>query len=307
MSAAGKAHESQVAFLSRAAARLLEPGREAFGIADFSCDAVDVAAWDESEAPDVSASPVFIVAFPRSGTTLLEQMLDAHPLLRSMDEQPFLQHAIDRIRSFGVTYPEGLARLTSDQLAAVRAYYWKLVATKVTLEPGQRLVDKNPLNLLRLPAIRRLFPKARVIVAIRHPCDVLISNYLQHYRAPEIAMMCRTLETLAHGFRRAFDFWYQQHALLNPSVLELRYEALVTDFEAHARSIADFLQVPWDQAMLEPGEHARKRGFISTPSYSQVVQPVNTRAVNRWRNYERHLLPAMPLLEPYLARWGYDA
>jgi tetratricopeptide (TPR) repeat protein len=131
MSAAQKAHESQMAFLSRAAARLLDPGSQAFGIADFSCDAADVAAWDESQAPDASSSPIFIVAFPRSGTTLLEQMLDAHPQLRSMDEQPFLQRAIDHIRGIGVTYPEGLGRLTQEQLASARAFYYTLVATKV--------------------------------------------------------------------------------------------------------------------------------------------------------------------------------
>jgi tetratricopeptide (TPR) repeat protein len=307
MSAAQQAHASQVAFLERAAARVLAPGRQAFGIADFSADPADAAAWADPDAPDFAASPIFIVAFPRSGTTLLEQMLDAHPALRSMDEQPFLQYAIDHLGELGATYPERLAGLTPAQLGEVRARYWRYCRAKVSLEPGQRLVDKNPLNLLRLPAIRRLFPRARILLAIRHPCDVLISNFMQHYRAPEIAAMCRSLESLAQGHRRAFDFWYQQQGLLAPEVMELSYESFVADFPAQARRVAEFLELPWNEAMLEPAAHALRRGYISTPSYSQVVQPVSTRAVGRWRNYGRHLRPVLPILDPYLRRWSYDA
>ena len=234
-------------------------------------------------------------------------MLDAHPLLRSMDEQPFLQNAIDRMESFGVRYPDQLGALTPPQLEQARGHYWSLVAAKVRLQPGQRLVDKNPLNLLRLPAIRRLFPRAHVILAIRHPCDVVLSCYMQHFRAPDFALLCRDLPTLARGYRRAFDFWYGQAQLLRPACLELRYESFVADFAAQARAVAEFLGLPWDEAMLDPGRHARARGFISTPSYSQVVQPVNTGAVDRWRRYAAYFGEALAELEPYLRRWNYAA
>jgi hypothetical protein len=118
-------------------------------------------------------------------------------------------------------------------------------------------------------------------------------------------MLCATLQSLAEGYRRSFDFWYEQAAMLSPHVLEVRYERFVADFEREVRAMADFLQLPWHDAMLAPAEHARAKGFISTPSYSQVVQPVNQQAVGRWRAYERHLAPIIPLLQPYLERWGY--
>jgi tetratricopeptide (TPR) repeat protein len=301
-----EAHESQVAHLKLTAPLSVARGTPTWEIAKWSCDPEDIEQWDAADPPSMQDSPIFVVAFPRSGTTLLEQTLDAHPSLRSMDEQPFVQYALDDIVAAGVYYPEQLAKLKPDRLRAIRARYFERAAAKVQLQPGQRLVDKNPLNLLRLPAIQRLFPNAPIILAIRHPCDVVLSCFMQHFRAPHFVMLCSDLQTLADGYRRSFDFWYEQAALLSPTVLEVRYEKFVADFECEVRGMADFLQLPWHEGMLAPAEHARAKGFISTPSYAQVVQPVNQKAVGRWRAYERHLAPIIPQLQTYLQRWDYS-
>jgi hypothetical protein len=145
------------------------------------------------------------------------------------------------------------------------------------------------------------------VLAIRHPFDVLVSNYQQHYRAPEIALMCRGFDSLADGYRRAFDFWYSQQALLQARVHELLYEDLVDDFAGCASRLAAFLGVPLTPEMLAPAQHALRRGYISTPSYSQVVEPVNRQAVGRWRKYEPALASVRPILQPWLDRWGYEA
>ena len=300
-----KAHRSQVAQLQRTAPAAAARRKPPMYITRFGSDAADVALWQQGDAPSAAASPVFIVAFPRSGTTLLEQTLDAHPALKSMDEQPYLQNAIDVLLDAGIGYPDRMAGASTAQLEQARAHYWELTRRKVELEPGQRLIDKNPLNILRLPAIRRLFPYSPILHAYRHPCDVILSCFMQHFRAPEFALMCRDLPTLALGFRRALDFWYQQEALLQPSVLEVRYETFVADFEQEVRRIGEFLGLAWHEAMLAPGEHARAKGFISTPSYSQVIQPVNSKSIGRWKPYEAHFEPVIALVEPYLARWGY--
>ena len=298
------AHASQTLWTERTLPDVARRKSDTMRVTRFGCDQADVERWSHEGAPSFLDSPVFIVAFPRSGTTLLEQVLDAHPRLRSMDEQPYLQNAIEKLSVDGAHYPERMAQLTPAQLQQARDYYWKLVRQRVTLGPGEQLIDKNPLNILRLPAITRMFPNARILLAIRHPCDVLLSCFMQHFRA-EFAWHCRDVPTLALAYRRAMDFWYQQAALLRPSVMEVRYESFVGNFEAEVREVARFLDLPWTDAMLEPGEHARKKGFISTPSYSQVVQPVHLRSIDRWRDYERHLLSAVPELRDYLDRWGY--
>jgi hypothetical protein len=195
--------------------------------------------------------------------------------------------------------------LTAHDLDAIRARYWERVGKRVRVRPGQRLVDKNPLNLLQVPLMRRLFPNARVIVAIRHPCDVLLSCFLQDFRSPELALLCRDLPTLVQAYSHSFQFWYSQSPLLRPCAHELYYEQLTSDFVPEVRKLAEFLQLPWDEAMLAPGEHARAKGFISTPSYSQVLQPVNSRSVGRWKSYERHFTAVLPDLAPWMERWGY--
>ena len=300
------AHRSQIELLRLTTPLLIARGAPTMVITRFGCDPEDVAAWKDPTAPALEESPVFIVAFPRSGTTLLELTLDSHPLLASMDEQPFVQNALDDIVAEGVSYPERMAGLTPAQLDSIRAKYWERVRRKVTLEPGQRLVDKNPLNILRLPVIRRLFPNAPLILAVRHPCDVMLSCFMQHFRTPDFAFLCSDLQSLAVGYSRSFDFWYQQQELLKPKSLELRYETFAENFAAETRAILEFLALPWNDAVLRPQDTARDKRFISTPSYSQVIEPVSNKSVGRWHSYERGLSPVLPIIEPYLRRWGYE-
>jgi tetratricopeptide (TPR) repeat protein len=302
-----EAHASQLAHLRMAHPLVAMRSGPGLIITEFSADPADAASWSHAGAPLVEASPIFIVAFPRSGTTLLELTLDAHPQLQSMDEQPFLQNALEDITALGIRYPVELGKLDGEQLDSIRARYWERVRKKVQLTPGQRLVDKNPLNLLRLPVIRRVFPHSRIILAVRHPCDVLVSCYMQHFRAPEFALLCNDLDTLARGYRRSFDFWYEQARILAPATREVRYESFVANFESEIRGVAGFLELPWHDALLAPAQRAKEKGFISTPSYTQVVQPISSKSVGRWRAYEQHLRPVLPHLQPYLDRWGYSA
>jgi hypothetical protein len=236
----------------------------------------------------------------------LELTLDAHPMLKAMDEQTFLQNALEGLSETGVQYPEQLGRLTRAQVDAVRAAYWERVSHKVRLGPGERLVDKNPLSILRLPAIQRIFPNARILLAVRHPCDVLWSCYMQHFGSPDFALLCADLRTAAMGYRRTLDYWYQQVGLLGPTVREVRYESFVAHFDSEIRGITEFLGLPWDEGVLAPAAHARSKGYISTPSYSQVIQPVNQKAVDKWRRYRDHFVEVLPTLQPYLDRWGYE-
>lgn len=308
-----EAHQSQAAYIRRSRPATALRGAPQMEITNFPCDAADIATWDHTGAPSKADSPVFVVAFPRSGTTLLELTLDAHPLLQSMDEQPFVQNMIEDVRAYDKIYPERLGLLTREQLDSIRARYWERVAKKVQVAPGQRLVDKNPLNMLRLAVIRRIFPNATILLAVRHPCDVILSCFMQHFRAPDFSMLCSELPTLTLGYRKTFDFWYEQVALLGAdpavplNIREVRYETFVAAFEKETRSIAAFLDLPWDDAMLAPGARAQAKGYISTPSYSQVIKPVNQKAVGRWQAYRQYLEPALPILQPYFERWHYSA
>jgi tetratricopeptide (TPR) repeat protein len=280
-------------------------------ITEQRCDPADVAEWRDSSMPLDTQSPIFIIGFPRSGTTLLEQALDAHPMLRSMDEQPFLPAVIDSWIQAGIRYPEGLKELSQQQLDDGRELYWKLVRSRVQLGPNERLIDKNPLNLLRLPAIFRLFPRAQIVLAIRHPLDVIWSCYSQPFSSPEFALLCKDLRSLARNYLAAFDFFYSQLKLLRgsiyePSVYEVSYERLVTNFESEMRKLCAAVGLEWHASVMDPSRNAKRQHYISTPSYNQVVQPVNARAIGRWRHYRSQLQPVIETVQPYLSRWGYD-
>lgn len=305
MQAFAQAHACQLRLAEQLVPQLLAPDATALPTAAVRLLERELRTWSDPDPPAAEASPIFIVGFPRSGTTMLEQMLDAHPGLRSMDERVYVNDTIELLSPLGLRYPHDLGELTPAQCSGLREEYWRLVANTVRLGPGQRLVDKNPLNMLRLPMILRLFPQARIILALRHPCDVLLSCYMQHFRSPNFMVMCSTLERLARSYVAAMESWFHHAELMQPALLVSRYEELVADFEGNARRIGDFLGLADAGPLLGFHEHARNKGYISTPSYTQVIEPAHARAVDRWRRYEDHLAPVRTILQPVMERWGY--
>ncbi|EQD47781.1 sulfotransferase [mine drainage metagenome] len=299
-------HAAQLHIASRLVPDLVDPASEPLPITRQRVTQADRARWQAIAAPDVQASPIFVVGFPRSGTTLLEQMLDAHPALRSMDERGFFHDVIEGMQRMGWTYPHDLGKLDSEACASLRAIYWAKVATVVALKDGVRLVDKNPLNILRLPMLQRIFPNAPVILALRHPMDVVLSCYMQSFRAPAFQMLCSSLDRLARGYANALRFWMDQSEVLRPHAMELRYEDLVEDPARYARALGDFLDLEDVSVLLEFDTHARAKGFISTPSYAQVVEPLHKRAVGRWQRYRPWLEPVRLELAPFCERFGYS-
>jgi Flp pilus assembly protein TadD len=307
MDALGKAHAAQMVKAAQLVPELLLPGVQPLSPALIRMTPAQAADWSVPiRSTDEPASPIFVVGFPRSGTTMLEQMLDAHPTLASMDEQPFLQGVTERVLALGLEYPEALGELDPAACDALRQHYWEQVGTVVTLRPGQRLVDKNPLNLLHLPLICRLFPDAPIILALRHPCDVILSCYMQNFRAPGFQVLCSSLERLARGYVNGMQYWIHHEQLFKPRVLHLRYEDLLDDFDAEVERIGAFIGIEDAVSLRNFHQHAQQKGFISTPSYAQVTQPPNKSAVGRWRRYEREFAPLLPILKDVMEHWGYD-
>lgn len=301
-----RGHERQLSQLAQAAPELLTAEGAPLRLAKSRVQHDDYLQWRWPGAPSSAESPIFVVGFPRSGTTLLETMLDAHERLTCMDERTFLNDLSKAIEADGIAYPHGLGQLDEARCNKLRDRYWNAVRTQTSANPEQRLIDKNPLNMMRLPVIARLFPHAKIILCVRDPRDVVLSNYMQIFRAPGYATMCATLETTAQGYANAFDFWFAQIGLFKLDVLTFRHEDMIDDVEHHARRLCEFLELDWSPGMVAFHEHAKQRGYIRTPSYHQVVEPVNRKGVGRWRHYERWMEPALPHLRPYLERFGYD-
>lgn len=306
MRALETAHALQIAELKLSVPHLFEPGEAVLPNAQARVCAAEYQNWPNLQAPDASHSPVFVVGFPRSGTTLLEQMLDAHPRLQSMDERPFFNMLSGQLeRSTGVEVPRDLGKLDQRDCDELRKGYLVMACGKVPRRWDSRLVDKNPLNMLWLPMIHRMFPKAKFILALRHPCDVILSCYMQNFRAAVLAAAGQSLEHLARAYVAAMECWLYHVEVFKPDVFVSRYEDLVADTPGQAQRIASFLGLVEAESMLHYDVRAREKGYIKTPSYSQVIEPINTKGIGRWQRYRDYFEPVLPILKPMLEHWCY--
>jgi tetratricopeptide (TPR) repeat protein len=299
------AHATQLTLARQATSELSPLDGQPLPMVTRTVDADARARWSPLVAPDAAHSPVFVIGFPRSGTTMLEQMLDAHPDFRSMDERGYVYQLVERMKHAGQRYPADLADLTQGDADQLRAVYWQLVEHTLPDLGRRRLIDKNPLNMLCLPLIMRLFPAARIILCIRHPCDVVLSCYMQAFRSPAFMVMCSSLPKLARGYADAFGQCCAHLEVFKPRMLEWRYETVVDAFEEEVGRLGRFLEVADATPMAGFAEHARHKRFISTPSYAEVVRPVSRAAVGRWLAYREQFEPVLPILRPWLERFGY--
>ena len=270
-------------------------------------EAVDVSAWPEA-IPGEAAAPIFFVAFPRSGTTLMQEMLAGHPALATAEELPLLREVhrqVERHSISGSSYPEGLLDLPDDAVPLLRQSYWKAVAHHIgSLPAGRRFVDKLPLNIVHLGLVRRVFPEAPVLVALRDPRDVVLSCFMQSFSPNDAMANFADLAGAARLYVAVMDLWrcYRERAGLR--YLEYRYEDLVAEPRTTLERVLEFLALPWDDGVQKYAERARSR-LVKTPSYAAVAQPLSDQAIGRWRRYRAALEGVEAALAPSVAGFGY--
>lgn len=305
MSALHVAHELEANERRIDSPEYFVPGAPAMPVAGPRVSAEQYARWPRLIAPEMRDSPIFVVGFPRSGTTLLEQMLDAHPGLQSMDENPFFNRLAGLLGNHDRRILDDLSVLRQYDCDELRKRYHTMVGQRIQRNWDTRLVDKNPLNMTWLPVIQRLFPEAKFILAVRHPCDVILSCYMQSFRSSGLAAACSTMDRLARAYVQTMERWLEDVSIFKPDVMVSRYEDLVDDFAPQVERIAQFLELQDASPMLQFDRHARGKTFIGTPSYSQVIEPVNRKGLGRWQRYRDQFEPLLPILEPVLSHWGY--
>jgi len=248
--------------------------------------------------------PVFLVGFPRSGTTLLDQLLSGHPEAAVLEEQYTLQDVLQE----HVFSDEGVERflaLDTNGLEKWRRCYWRRVEEFMPgRSDGAVFVDKLPLNCVLIPLLRRMFPGARFIFALRDPRDVVLSCFMQSFTLNEAMRHFLTLQETAVYYAAVMRLGTDSLDELPERTHRVRYEDVVQDTAAEARRLLEFLGLSWEPKVLDFQETARQRR-INTPSYHQVAQPIYKSAQQRWRRYEQQLAPVMPVLEPFVKRFGY--
>ena len=257
-----------------------------------------VAGWTRFEVAPSPPAPIFIVGFPRSGTTLLDTLLMNVADFHVLEEQPVL-------RDVEAAIPGDLGTMTGEDAKRLRDLYFERLAIHAPAEPGRTVVDKHPLHMTRMPLIQRVFPDARVILVERHPCDAVLSCFMANFQLNQAMRSFTDLEEAARTYDAVFDSWTRAEALLPLNVHRVRYERMVADLEGEMRALLDFLGRPFDPAVLDNRAAAAERGHVRTASYSQVGEPIYQRAAGRWERYREQLAPVLPILAPWAERMGY--
>ena len=316
--ARGRTQEAFAAYAaSNAELKTINAGRfEAPGIESALMKVRRLIAWFEDtnpepwrEAPPArprAADPrahVFLVCFPRSGTTLLENVLAAHPDVVSLEEKDCLERVAEPYLTSGEGL-ERLARIGSTEALRQREAYWSAVRAYGVEPRGRVFIDKMPLASVHLPVIARLFPNARILFAQRDPRDVVLSCFRRRFGMNASMYQLLTLEGAAAYYDSVMRLSELYRELLPVPQHEVRYESLVDDFEGTARAACDFLGLEWNESMRDFAAKARTRG-ISTPSAAQVAQGLNREGQGAWRRYAEQMAPVLPMLEPWVERFGY--
>jgi hypothetical protein len=253
--------------------------------------------------PADTRGPVFFVGFPRSGTTLMERVLQAHPGIVTTEEESPLT-PLRRQLSLSGSYPEGLASLTADDIDQATRLFWSSAEKAVGPLDGRVLVDKLPLNIVDLGLANIVFPQARVLVALRDPRDVCLSCFMQYFLLNDAMVNFLDLRQTSQTYKAVMALWMHYREVLTLPYSEYRYEDLVEDFDGVVRQVLDFIGVGWHEEVARYRERSLGRA-INTPSYRDVTGVLYRRAAGRWRSYRQELAPVLEELGPFAAAFGY--
>ncbi|HEY2843493.1 MAG TPA: sulfotransferase, partial [Bryobacteraceae bacterium] len=258
---------------------------------------------DAPPAPSPVRTHAFLLGFPRSGTTLLEQVLASHPEIEAMDERDCLINSYPFLASDKTL--DRFAAMEEADLAPLRQSYWD-EARKAGMQLSRPVfVDKMPLNSVPLCLIARLFPDAKIMFALRDPRDVVFSCFRRRFGMTQQMYELLTLEGAATYYDAVMTLCELYRGLLSLRIMDLRYESLVEDFDGVSGSLCEFLDVPYRSAMREFATMAQSRD-IDTPSASQIVKGLYARGIGQWRPYRQQLAPVLPRLAPWVERFGYS-
>jgi tetratricopeptide (TPR) repeat protein len=265
-----------------------------------------IASWGPGPATFDRPAPVFLVGFPRSGTTLLEQILKSHSRIRTLDEVPLIDAIKEMVSRQNGGYPRGLAKLQPEAISQLREAYFQKADSIGQRGQGEVLIDKLPLNIVTAPLIHRIFPDAKFIFALRHPADAVLSCFMQNFTPNSAMANFYALDNAARFYDSIMRLWEQITELLPIPYHTIRYENLIDDFEQEVRGVLGFMGLDWEESVCHYQQTARGKEGISTPSYHQVAEPIYKRSTGRWQRYAAHLKNVHGTLTPWIHHFGYS-
>ena len=261
--------------------------------------------WKTQKKEDDFKDPVFLIGFPRSGTTLLDTILRSHPSIDVLEEKPIIDKYVEKLDKKIKSKFENLKSPNSSLKKEMRKFYFDQRGKYLSNNQKIIIIDKMPLNIIYVGEIFRFFPKAKFIFAIRHPCDCVLSCFMQNFLLNHAMANFLNLNDSAKMYDLVMNLWQIYINKFSIDFHTIKYEDLVLNFKNSVSNLLTFLDLPWSDEVLEFYKTSQKRGIIATPSYNQVSQPLYSKSIGRWKNYEDELSTAKLYLENWIKKYGY--
>ena len=250
-------------------------------------------------------SPVFLIGFPRSGTTLLDTILRSHPEIDVLEEKPIINSVEQIIKSKFKCSLDELHKLKAKDLDFLSNYYFEILKNNCDNKKAKIIIDKFPFQTVCLPLINLLFPNAKIIFTHRNPYDTVLSCFQQSFEPNNAMSNFRSIESTSKIYDLTMNMWIDYKMKLKLNFITSKYEDLIDDFNKHISGILNFLEVKWDENIKNYRHTAFKREKINTPSSSQVVQPLYKSSINKWKNYEKHFKNSNQYLDKWTTYFEY--
>ena len=253
----------------------------------------------------IKDSPVFLIGFPRSGTTLLDTILRSHPEIDVLEEKPLINSVEQIIKSKFKCSLDKLHKLTSKDLDYLRNHYLEILRNNCDNKNAKILIDKFPFQTVCLPLINLLFPNSKIIFTHRNPYDTVLSCFQQSFEPNNAMANFRSIESASRIYDLTMSIWLDYKEKLKINHITSKYEDLIEDFDKHILKILNFLDVSWDENIKNYRNTAHDRGKINTPSSSQVVQPLYKSSIQKWKNYEKYFKHSNQYLDKWISYFNY--
>ena len=247
---------------------------------------------------------VFMVGFPRSGTTLLDTILRSHKDIQVLEELPMVSKMEAAVP--GKNTIEKLEEMNKGDIQAAQQAYLKEARKHVDFKRSKIVVDKLPLNLAEAALISKIFPRSKYLFVCRHPLDAVLSCFMQNFKLNEAMSNMLELDDIVKLYDNVMDIFYSAVERYSLDIHVVKYEDLIEDMEKEVSNILKFMDLQWDEDVLHYQKTALKRDEIRTPSYAQVIQPLYRNATYRWINYSHELEAYWSVLEKWVQKFSYE-
>ncbi len=252
-----------------------------------------------TNAIDGYSDPIFLVGFPRSGTTLLDTILRSHTKITVLEEKPYIANIRDNFFNSHDGFIGSLHKIDMNEIKTFRKKYFESVKKDLTnFKKNNLIIDKLPLNIIEVGFINKFFPNSKFILSSRHPCDVVLSCFITDFKINEGMANFYTLEDTVNLFSKVFSLWECYEKNLNIEYYNIKYEDVIYNFKESITKLLIFLDLNWEEELFNFNKKGILRDIIKTPSYSQVIEPLYTGSINRWKKY-----PQANYLEKNLNVW----